>query len=43
MEHIAIDLGGRKSQVFDSFSSEAWPDAVVKPKTWLLNKAWNSG
>jgi REP element-mobilizing transposase RayT len=25
---------------FDAFSSEAWPDAVVKPKSWLLNNAW---
>jgi REP element-mobilizing transposase RayT len=28
---------------FDAFSSEAWPDAVVKPKTWLLNNAWRGG
>ena len=26
--------------VVDRFSSESWPDAVVKPKTWLLNNAW---
>jgi REP element-mobilizing transposase RayT len=29
--------------VFDAFSSEAWPDAVVKPRTWLLNNAWRGG
>jgi REP element-mobilizing transposase RayT len=27
--------------VVDAFSSEAWPDAVVKPGTWLLNHAWS--
>lgn len=26
--------------VFDFFSSEAWPDAVAKPRTWLLSNAW---
>jgi REP element-mobilizing transposase RayT len=29
--------------VLDSFSSEAWPGAVVKPKSWLLNNAWSRG
>jgi REP element-mobilizing transposase RayT len=29
--------------VSDAFSSEAWPDAVVKPRTWLLNNAWRGG
>jgi REP element-mobilizing transposase RayT len=26
--------------VVDSCSSEAWPDAVVKPRSWLLSNAW---
>jgi REP element-mobilizing transposase RayT len=28
--------------VCDGFSSEAWPDAVVKPRTWLLENAWRA-
>ena len=28
------------SLVFDGFSSEAWPDSVVKPRSWLLQHAW---
>lgn len=26
--------------VFDGFSSEAWPNSVVKPQSWLLQHAW---
>src|SRR5262249_12593626 len=29
--------------VYDAFSSESWPGAVVKPRTWLLNNAWRGG
>lgn len=27
---------------FDAFGCEAWPDSVVKPRSWLLNNAWAS-
>ena len=29
--------------VFDGFSSEAWPNCVAKPRSWLLNNAWRGG
>jgi hypothetical protein len=39
-KHTGRAVADAHYEVVDAFCSEAWPDAVVKPRTWLLSNAW---